>query len=367
MIQYWINEDDDCKANVEISPSSAKSTFFYPCTSSVTCKPYLLFLKRGTYKIELWGAQGGDARLANSETMQENIGGKGGYVSGIIRLTQSTQMYLFVGGRGQDQNSTEQYAYGKGGYNGGGDGGIDLYDSSLPESGAGGGGSTDIRLTDNQTNPIISLKSRIMVAAGGGGSASVTHENCQYTIETDDDLLCENKEDFITEGHYGGAAGGLTGYRTNSITFPGNQTCGSFGKGEKGLSSSYLNLSLVIYGGAIGGGGGGYFGGTSINNHLVDRKTEVGGAGGSSYVSGCIGCRSVNFLPSDDTNTTSSVTHYSKSGIEEFDSPKGIPERGHSGSGAAAITYLGLNDFAINYKMQPLSYILIFICLTTGK
>ena len=59
----------------------------------------------GTYKLEVWGAQGG----TNTKT-----GGKGGYSVGTISLTSNTNIYVYVGG--QPSSYT-------GGYNGGGSGG----------------------------------------------------------------------------------------------------------------------------------------------------------------------------------------------------------------------------------------------------
>ena len=92
--------------------------------------------------------------------------GKGSYVSGIINFKTRTKLFLFIGAKGEDQTSLAKGAYGKGGYNGGGNGGADLADNEKPESAAGGGGSTDIRIINSQT--IVGWKSRILVAAGGG-------------------------------------------------------------------------------------------------------------------------------------------------------------------------------------------------------
>jgi len=127
----------------------------------------------GTFKIELWGARGG--------TLSDYSGGKGGYTCGDIFLEKDLTLYLYLGGRGKQ----EEAAYNAGGYNGGGYSG---YNPGSENYNAGGGGATDLRLVNGKWNNFDSLKSRIMVAAGGGGST------------------------YSEKGHYtGGPGGGLIG------------------------------------------------------------------------------------------------------------------------------------------------------------
>ena len=45
--------------------------------------------ENGTYRIELWGSQGGN--------INQYIGGKGAYTKGEITLTKGTQLYIYVG------------------------------------------------------------------------------------------------------------------------------------------------------------------------------------------------------------------------------------------------------------------------------
>ena len=56
----------------------------------------------GQYRLEVWGAQGGNASLTN--------GGKGGYSTGIVTLEKGTILYIYVG---------EQPSNSLGGFNGG--------------------------------------------------------------------------------------------------------------------------------------------------------------------------------------------------------------------------------------------------------
>lgn len=92
----------------------------------------------GTYNLEVWGAQGGNAAGG-----ADSLGGKGGYSSGKKYFNAGDVVYVYVGGQG-----TYSSALGTGGgYNGGGHGG---------PGGYGGGGMTHISTvgTDNLINGI---------------------------------------------------------------------------------------------------------------------------------------------------------------------------------------------------------------------
>ena len=204
----------------------------------------------GFYKVELWGAQG--------STMNSSyIGGSGAYTSADIYLTKNENLYVYTG-------SQDVY----GGYNGGGTGGQNT------TYGAGGGGSTDIRLVNGLWNDPDSLKSRIMVAAGGAGSAS--------------------RGDGYGDGR-GGAGGGLIGYDgeyLNHGTYGGYSYGATQTKGGESYTNDYMSQNgwhneygNGEFGNAYGrysvGGGGGYYGGSGI--------WHVGGSGGSSFISGHAG------------------------------------------------------------------------------
>ena len=240
----------------------------YPCEKESECYPYELEFSPGIYQIELWGAQGGDARYQNTNNLRPNSGGKGAYVKGTIRFERTTKLYLYIGGKGEDQKYIDQ-TQSKGGFNGGGKGGVETHDTTYPESGAGGGGSTDLRLLKGDNEE--SLKSRIMVAGAGGGGCS-TNITLSYN-------------GFYQYSPYGGYGGGLIGENITSYSFGGNQTHGIFGKGMDGVGNSFEAV-----GSGTGGCGSGYYGGYIIppNNH---RSFEIGGSGGSSFISGHKGCR----------------------------------------------------------------------------
>ena len=219
----------------------------------------------GYHKIQCWGADGGysvgnGSRRAN--------GGTGGYTSGIIYLEKGEKIYIYVGGHGEDAVAKKDSPNG---YNGGG---LGTWDHEDDEAAGAGGGATDIRLVANEWNNFESLKSRIMVAAGGGGASWKTE---------------------------GGAGGGLEGLTNRERAVPGKQTSGyKFGIGQDGYGTGNSD--------GVGGAGGGYYGGTT-SNYSDDAEA---GAGGSSYVSGYEGC---NAISKDSTSEniihTGQSIHYS--------------------------------------------------------
>ena len=105
-------------------------------------------LDPGLYRLRCWGAQGG----SYSSSYQ---GGAGGYSEGVIKLKESTTLYLYVGG--QPSGST------RAGFNGGGTGEYHEFIGVWTDP-QGGGGGTDIRIGST------SLYARVIVAGGGAGS-----------------------------------------------------------------------------------------------------------------------------------------------------------------------------------------------------
>lgn len=144
-------------------------------------------LPPGRYKLQCWGAQGGNSYSYSG------VGSKGGYSEGEITLSETATLYIFVGGKGGNGSSTSVV---NGGWNGGG-GSVgrssynsgDTYGISYP---ACGGGATDIATVTsgmsygsyrtNRSN--ASLLSRCIVAGGGAGaSARYTKITTTTTVE----------------------------------------------------------------------------------------------------------------------------------------------------------------------------------------
>ena len=291
-------------------------------------------LAQGVYKFECWGAQGGTGLKQGAKVYS---GGKGAYTSGIIILTTRTRFYLYVGGKGSDGSATKN-TIASGGYNGGGNSGKDTNDDD--GSGAGGG-SSDIRLVGGTWNTKSSLVSRIMVAAGGSGSAFDA---------------------------YGAPGGTIKGYKvtaelTESYAYSTtNQTKGyKLGVGESGRDHTNIPSS---------GAGGGYYGGYA-GIGIADPSYQAVSSSGSSFISGYTGCKAVN---KDGVNINSAI-HYSKlefinpimnSGIETFFSPSNINEKGHSGNGAIKITYL-YSARSCRYKYRKSRFIQSQVLIIINK
>ncbi len=214
----------------------------------------------GKYRIELWGASGG-----NAFGIHENVGGNGSYVSGNVRLSTDEELFINVGGRGEDANKVGSSYDGTtrvslGGYNGGGS--VRGIGQCV---GAAGGGATSLALVSGELATLSEKKDQILMVASGGGGAS---------------LDINNRSSY--EGS-GGAGGIINGYRGKT---QGNTQCLAYGASQTsgGTScntqiygyfggSNYTGTSIDIDGG--GGGSGWYGGGNSICS---------GGGGGSSYI-----------------------------------------------------------------------------------
>ena len=247
--------------------------------------------KTGLYKLETWGAQGGNYN-------EEVIGGYGGYSTGTISFNKNKIIYINDGGAGNVL---------AGGYNGGGN--VERHFNDW--YGQAGGGSTDI----SEESGLLSTKSEkidkiYMVSAGGGGASFSP-----------------------TKGAFSGGAGG--GYVGND--------CGE----AKGATQTEGGISAIGYRSGTfgqgassvneGGGGSGFYGGGSGYHSSIG----YGGAGGSGYIGNtsltnkimyCYNCQE-STLEDDETNIkTRSTTNVSEEPISYY---------AKKGNGFARITYLG--------------------------
>ena len=201
-------------------------------------------LNQGYYQVEVWGAQGG---YGMNETYR---GGYGGYSSGYINLSSSTDLYVVVGGQGG--NGLEKVStLNAGGYNGGGD----SYGTTGKYVGSGGG-ATHIALSNGELSSLSENIDDILIVAGGGGAGG--YESSTYNS---------------TGGDAGGYVGnsGMTNNTSYVVGAGGTQSAGgtgyivgSFGQGGTVTSD------------AIGGGGGFYGGGAG--------RCTSGSGGGSGYI-----------------------------------------------------------------------------------
>ena len=329
-------EKNTVQVNLDMAGGVVETTYTQPQEYTYT------IAYAGTYKIELWGAQGGGTN-----------GGKGAYTAGNTNFDTNEVLKIYVGGSG---NSS-----GAGGYNGGGNAGV------LAVKNDGGGGSTDVRYDGTTIN------SRIMVAGGGGGANA-------------------NGSNKKGVGKTGGAAGGLSGYAGTSAI---DKMYGSGGTqisgGAKGKTARYPGTDGSFYNGGVGGiskdtptvsggggGGGGYYGGGSGEACLGNCGGS--GGGGSSYISGHTGCVAITSASSatpktgctTGTSDNSCSIHYSGKSFANtvmidgsghtWTNAKGSSQQmpslsgsyasgtGNSGNGAARITLTGNASYTVIYK-----------------
>lgn len=182
--------------------------------------------------IEAWGAQGWSGT---------NTGGKGGYATGVLSVSQGQVLNLYVGGQGTVAigNLTPS----GGGWNGGGNG----QTNDGVNSAGGGGGASDVRVGGT------TLTNRVIVAGGGGGSTN--------------NSACS--------GGDGGGLIGLTSISTYENGQGGTQSAGGTTGGSLGQGGN-ATTTMTPWN---GGGGGGYYGGGVSTEHGP-------GGGGSSYIGG---------------------------------------------------------------------------------
>lgn len=268
----------------------------------------------GKYKLEVWGAQGGDGG-GTREYSSPGKGGLGGYSVGILTLSEVSNMHVLVGGMGVTAAASDG-AVTRGGFPDGGDTktGLGRY-TSVPGT---GGGSTSIRVSSD------TLFTRLIVAGGGGGASGD-----------------------ISKTWNGGCGGGQSGENCSCCQGAGTQVGSTPGQGYgssssagvfgHGATSGYRNGAN-----SGGGGGGGWYGGGSGghgNNNVCS-----GGGGGSGWI---FTASSFSEWQSGDP---SEASHYSLGsqfylsnavtipGNSKFPSTNGGRETGHQGNGYAKIT-----------------------------
>ena len=271
----------------------------------------------GYYKIEAWGASGGDA-VYGSHT---SVAGNGGYTNGIIKLNKGEILNICVGGAGTkavmpDSTGTATNA---GGYNGGGTG-YTVYQTDSSAC-SGGGGSTDIRLVGGAVDDAENLNSRIMVAGGGAGTCLTWYarDNDYYKYTGGNGGGLVGKDGSAYSGYTAGVGGtqlkGGTGY---------SQTSG-FGIGGTGQNASNDTGS---------GGGSGYYGGGGSTSY-------ASAGGGSSFISGYAGVNAI--VEGSTTNPrshTNNTLHYSNKYFINNTMTPGT----NTGNGKAKITYISASQ-----------------------
>lgn len=280
------------------SSSSLKTGDILNCPYSGTYKS--ITLPKGTYKLECWGAQGGNGTASPSNNSQL-FGGKGGYSYGVFSPTSDTVLYLYSGGQGATATGSTLSGP-NGGYNGGGAGSRNGSNNSNTQTSGGGGGATHIAITSGLLNTLSSSTASILLIAGGGGGAGGWYGS--FSIQSSDG------------GYGGGNSGGSAANGGGYSVSGGTQSSGySFGQGAS--ASTHVDQ---------GGGGGGYYGGYCSTG--TSDSNICGGGGGSGYI-----------------NTSKLTSASTIAGNSSFTSPTGTFETGHSGNGYIRITVQPISNW----------------------
>ena len=316
----------------------------------------------GTYKMELWGAQGA---IVPFDDVDRSSYSNGGYVKGNIEVSKNKNLYVYIGEEGKLNLTATFNGGGRGGYGvipGYGSNGNPGYTnpagyySTTANQGTSGGGATDIRLVKSSWNNFDSLKSRIIVAAGGGGDGGYN-----YSGQNSSSGGLNGYKGNYHSGHgdtssYGKGATQTSGGGAGKNVYNGSGTTAA---GTFGIGGNSYNYSS---GRGSGGGGGGYYGG-GAGGATGAGGSGHGAGGGSSFISGHTGCNAIA-----ETSTSSAIKHTGSSehysgyiftdtkmvdgqgynwttskgsytGMPSHDGTTTI--KGNQGNGYAKITYLG--------------------------
>lgn len=188
-------------------------------------------LPPGSYQFQVWGAQGGSNGTNSTYGITAKAGGKGGYSVGQLSVSQATGIRVYVGGQGSSS---------AGGYNGGGStSGTSQYNSGDTfgySKMGGGGGASDIRLSDG------ALLSRMIVAGGGSGGAMCLKRVTTSTTETVTDMTKSSYESYPFNNH------NQFGLIASKIPVTNGKTYTLSGTGAYQASNKpYIDFTWVFY------------------------------------------------------------------------------------------------------------------------
>ena len=322
------NGEGESKEIVSNPVTTILSSFTFDYDGKKT--PAIISLPRGQYKLEVWGAKGGDSTgngyngcgFRGSQTAK---GGLGGYSRGILSLPKNETVYVYVGEEGQPSNSSDGSTT-KGGFPDGG-GTKTGHRSGYTTVPGTGGGSTSIRIgSDTNYN-------RVIVAGGGGGAGG-----CSFYVDP------------------GGFGGGLNGGNCSIEQSLQNQGAGTQTGSTHGLGNGndrHGDPGSFDKGGATGkyrngcdsggGGGGGWYGGGSGGFGHCNYVSSGGGGSGWTFTKSSMEVWEKGD-PSKASNFALDGQYYLTDaacigGDQEFPRKDGNGnERGHSGNGFAKIT-----------------------------
>ena len=244
------NLNQKTKCNLYFYGGSTTFSFDYTGGEQIFTAPI-----SGTYKLEAWGASGGNA---TSDALTAK-GGLGGYATGYVKLNADDKLFLNIGGKGVDTSLDYNETPTSGtifAYNGGSCEAV-----NKNTKWAGGGGATHIALKYGLLSSLENSKDSILIISGAGGGAGL----------------------YMSETNEGGSAGGYNGNNGNGydaeIVLGGSQISGgSSADFSWGDVTNKIKSSFGVGASFGSGGGSGYYGGGS------GWRSGSSGAGGSSYI-----------------------------------------------------------------------------------
>ena len=269
---------------------------------------------KGTYKIELWGAQGGQYNTTYH-------GGYGAYTIGNIKYDSNQKIFINVGGAPEFSSIVAEEK--KGGYNGGG---ASTYRNDCVNN--AGGGATSVAYVSGELLKLSNQRDSVtMVAAGGGGAGY--YSSTRYGIGGSGGGIEGNAGEYGSASNCEGFGYGGTQNSGGSLyLLAGHAYASSYNVPEAGFG--FGSSGDVKIGGS--GGGSGWFGG---------RGTSClgGGGGGSSYIGNkdltnkAMYCNNCKTSDKEDTKTISN-TCVSEDPVEQ------CSKKGH---GYAKITLISID------------------------
>ena len=291
----------------------------------------------GNYKLETWGAQGGNI----TDTI---TGGYGAYSTGNVYLTKGEMIYINVGGTGKVSLANNQIS--DGGYNGGGFSASCMGTATDVRYSSGGGGATHISKKSGLLSELEQYKGELninqntydsntilIVSGGGAGMWYYPKNSSKYYIKTvghAGGYVGNTGISYLSGSTYKASGGTQLNSGTNNLYY------GTFGSG---VTSNQVPSLTGNFGTA--GAGGGYYGG-SINNAAA--------GGGSSYIGSllltdkamyCYDCEESDEEATKTISTTGTSTERDTKNCPNGYSTNPVSKCAKAGNGYARITYIG--------------------------
>lgn len=235
--------------------------------------------KDATYKLEVWGAQGGDADSKQDPRKYAYAvdaymhGGNGGYSKGYGKFKLNQSLFVAVGQQGASNKYHDACPI-DGAFNGGGN----ILQASIAFNHlfGGGGGASHIALNENLgvLSNYVNSQDLIIIVAGGGGGAHIQPND-----------LKDAEGGSRGNGGEGGGLIGFGSYNTQTVDDSLNEA-----EFLRATQTGGYNFGLGNLGYTEASGGGGWYGGlqytgqSNLKTARVKYGINTAGAGGSGHI-----------------------------------------------------------------------------------